>query len=57
MKGSIITKVGDQEEVKDYSTNFIKHDVIITRKYVGVCPQDEMLTFNLFSNILTVFYV
>lgn len=48
MKGSILTKVGDLEEVKDYSTNDIRHDVIITQKYVGVCPQDEMSTFGLF---------
>lgn len=57
MKGSILTKVGDLEEVKYYSTNDIKHDVIITQKYVGVCLQDEMSTFGLLSNILTVFYV
>lgn len=48
MKGSILTKVGDLEEVKDYSTNYIKHDVIITQKYVGVCSQDEMSTFGLY---------
>lgn len=57
MKGPILTKVGDLEEEKDYSTNDIKHDVKITQKYVGVCLQDEMSTFGLFSNILTVFYV
>lgn len=57
MKGSILTKVGDLGEVKGYSTNDIKHDVKITQKYVGVCPQDEMTTFGLLSNILTVFYV
>lgn len=57
MKGSILTKVGDLEEVKDYSTNDIKDYVKITQKYVGVCPQDEMSKFGLFSNILTVFYV
>lgn len=51
MKGSILTKVGELEEVKDYSTNDIKQDVKITQKYVGVCPEDEMSTFGLLSNI------
>lgn len=48
MKGSILTKVGDLKEVKDYSTNDKKPDLKITQKYVGVCPQDEMSTFGLF---------
>lgn len=45
MKGSIITKVGNLEELKDYFTNGIKPDLKITQKYVGMCPQDEMSTF------------